>query len=193
MTRFLLIVFLCFIFPATLAQATEDIPSLQDIPLLKKEAAPGRAPEPKPLPQALPEQPITWDDKTVATLRTIDKVSARTGTFDIPVGKTMKFGKSLFIRAEVCRKSGALDKPESSSFLRIWERKPDQEKPTWVFSGWMFASSPSLSAMDHPVYDVWLVDCKNAANTSAVTTLSDEAQPDKAPVETAPASDDAGD
>jgi hypothetical protein len=136
------------------------------------------------LPQAQPEKPITWTDTPSVVLRTIDKVSARTGTFEIPVGKTMKFGKSLFIRAEVCRKSGALDKPESASFLRIWERKPTEEKPVWVFSGWMFASSPSLSAMDHPVYDVWVIDCKAAAKAESSAALTNESEPDTKPAAT---------
>ena len=127
-----------------------------------------------------PKKP-TWLETNTVVLRTIDKVSARSGTFDIPVGKTMKFGNSLFIRTEVCRKSSPLDKPESASFLRIWERKPSQDKSVWIFSGWMFASSPSLSAMDHPVYDVWVIECKNKSSSEDKAALSTEPQPEEAP------------
>lgn len=122
------------------------------------------------------------EEMSVATLRTIDKISARTRTFEVPVDKTVKFGSSLFIRLRACRKSSPLDKPESAAFLQIWERKPTDEKSNWVFSGWMFASSPSLSAMDHPVYDVWVIDCKNAATSSKSQDFSSEKAPEGAPV-----------
>ena len=101
-------------------------------------------------------------DYDIVTLRSLDKVSTRSTTFEIPVGKTVKFGGSLFIKVRACRKSAPIDDPESASFLQIWEKKPDADKANWIFSGWMFASSPALSAMDHPVYDVWVLDCKKS-------------------------------
>ena len=96
----------------------------------------------------------------VVALRTIDKLSARTHTFDIPVGKTVKFGESLFIRVQACRKSAPIDQPESAAFLQIWERKSYEDESHWVFSGWMFAASPGFNAVEHAIYDVWLVDCQ---------------------------------
>lgn len=125
----------------------------------------------------------TMEDMPVATLRAIDKVSARTVTFDVPVNKTVKFGRSLFIKPRACRKASPLDEPEAATFLQIWEKKTDEatgeEKADWVFSGWMFASSPALSAMDHPVYDVWVIDCKNAATPDAgKTSFSEEKAPE---------------
>lgn len=121
------------------------------------------------------------EDMSTIVMRTIDKLSARTHTFDIPVGKTVKFGSSLFIKVQACRKSSPLDRPESAAFMQIWERKPTDEKSQWVFSGWMFSSNPSVSAMDHPVYDVWVIECKNAT-TSAKP--SEEFSSEKAPEET---------
>lgn len=120
------------------------------------------------------------EDMNTVVLRTIDKLSARTHTFDIPVDKTVKFGNSLFIKARACRKASPLEKPESAAFLQIWERKPAEDKSHWLFSGWMFASSPSLSRMDHPVYDVWVIECKNAA-TSKSEVFSSETAPKGAP------------
>lgn len=127
----------------------------------------------------------TMENMPVAVLRAIDKVSARTVTFDVPVDKTVKFGRSLFIKPRSCRKASQLDTPESAAFLQVWEKTTDdadgEEKAEWVFSGWMFASSPGLSAMDHPVYDVWVVDCKNAAaRDNDKTSFSDEKAPDGA-------------
>ena len=120
------------------------------------------------------------EDESTVVLRTIDKLSARTHTFDVPVEKTVKFGNSLFIKARACRKASPLDKPESAAFLQIWERKPADEKSRWLFSGWMFASSPSLSSLDHPIYDVWVIDCKNAV-TSKSEEFSSETAPAQAP------------
>lgn len=90
-------------------------------------------------------------------LQTLDKGTARTMTFDAQVGNTLKFGK-IFMRVQSCQKSAPIDEPESAAFLQVWEMSKEQE-PVWIFSGWMFASSPALSAMDHPVYDVWVVEC----------------------------------
>ncbi len=104
-------------------------------------------------------------DKDIAVLRSIDKLYARTSTFEVPVGQTVKFGNSLFIRPQACRKTPPTKQPESAAFLQIWESNKVlniEEQSQWVFSGWMFASSPALSAMDHPIFDVWLIDCKNA-------------------------------
>ncbi len=92
-------------------------------------------------------------------LRTLDKSTARTDTREVNIGETIEFG-SLFIKVQSCRKSEPLDKPESASFIQVWEVPINSKKSEWVFSGWMFASSPALSAIDHPIYDVWVLDCK---------------------------------
>ena len=129
-------------------------------------------------------------DMDIAILRSIDKTYARTSTFEVPVGQTVKFGNSLFIRPQACRKTPPTKRPESAAFLQIWERiiptaaqaddKPRSPNDTkWVFSGWMFASSPALSAMNHPVFDVWLIDCKKSKTSdSSEEHLSDEAPPE---------------
>lgn len=127
-------------------------------------------------------------DQDTVVLRLLDKMTARTSSYDVRVGKTVKFG-TLYIKIQSCRKSPPVETPEAASFLQIWEVKPD-EKPQWIFSGWMFASSPALSAMDHPVYDVWVIDCKNAATSPASPTPADAAVPpaeSKPPVDAAPA------
>ncbi len=96
-------------------------------------------------------------DYPIVKLRSLDKITARTVTFDAQVGSTLKFGP-IFIKVQSCRKASALDEAESAAFLQVWEVTPEQEAQ-WIFSGWMFASSPGLSAMDHPIYDVWVLDC----------------------------------
>jgi hypothetical protein len=105
----------------------------------------------------------TYEDMNVAVLQGLDKVTARISTIDAPVGRPVRFG-SLEITVRACRKRPPEEPPESAAFLEIREKKADEE-PKLLFSGWMFASSPALSALQHPVYDLWVVDCKNAASS----------------------------
>ncbi len=90
-------------------------------------------------------------------LQSLDKATARTMTFEAKVGSTLKFG-TLYMQVKSCQKSSPIDKPEAAAFLQVWEVDTD-ENAKWIFSGWMFASSPGLSPMDHPIYDVWVLDC----------------------------------
>ena len=94
----------------------------------------------------------------VAVLQGLDKVTARVVTLDVTIGDTMSFG-SLRIAARTCRKASPVEPPESAAFLEIQEARPDEAVEP-LFSGWMFASSPALSALEHPVYDIWVIDCK---------------------------------
>ncbi len=98
------------------------------------------------------------EDYPSVKLQGLDKSVGRTVTFEARVGSTIQYGP-LFIKIHACRKAPPIEKPESAAFLQIWEVPPGEEKSEWAFSGWMFASSPALSAMDHPVYDVWVLDC----------------------------------
>ena len=107
----------------------------------------------------------TWLTLNEVVMQGLDKVTARVSTFDAPVGKTVKFG-SLEITPRTCRKHPPEETPESAAFLEIRDVKPG-ENPKLIFSGWMFASSPALSALEHPVYDVWVLDCRNVASSSA--------------------------
>lgn len=98
------------------------------------------------------------EDYPAIKLQGLDKSVGRTVTFEVAVGSTIQYGQ-LFVKIHACRKAPPIEKPESAAFLQIWEVPPGSEKSEWVFSGWMFASSPALSAMDHPVYDIWVLDC----------------------------------
>ncbi len=100
-----------------------------------------------------------------AVLQTLDKVTARVSTFDAPVGQTVRFG-TLAIIARTCDKRPPEEQPESAAFLDIAEVRPG-EPTVSVFRGWMYASSPALSAMEHPVYDVWLLDCISSTSEPA--------------------------
>lgn len=94
----------------------------------------------------------------IAVLRGLDKVTARVSTIEAPIGETVRFG-TLEIIARVCDKRPPEETPESAAFLDIWEVRRGEPTAS-VFRGWMFASSPALSALEHPVYDVWVLDCR---------------------------------
>lgn len=102
-------------------------------------------------------QAAVMDSKGTAIIMALDKVTARSTRLAIPVGTEAGY-KTLSITVRACRKSTPLETPESAAFLEIVERQGLQEE-SHLFSGWMFASSPALSAMDHPVYDIWVLDC----------------------------------
>ena len=94
----------------------------------------------------------------MAVLQGLDKVTARVSTIEAPVGRTVRFG-TLEIIARTCDKRPPEEPPESAAFLDIWEVRRG-EAAVSLFRGWMFASSPALSALEHPVYDVWVLDCR---------------------------------
>lgn len=112
----------------------------------------------------------SYEPQKFAVLQTLDKITARTATVTIPVGKPQAVGP-LFVDVKSCQKTPPSEPPEEAAFLQVWEAKPmpktkQQKKEDaagglsqWVFSGWMYASTPALSAMNHPIYDVWLKDC----------------------------------
>ncbi len=99
----------------------------------------------------------------VAVLQGLDKVTARISTIDAPIDDRIRFG-TLSIVVRHCRKTPPEEPPETTAFLEIDDIRPG-EQPVRLFSGWMFASSPALSALEHPVYDVWVIGC-NRRSTS---------------------------
>ena len=104
-------------------------------------------------------------EEALAVLQGLDKVTARISTVRAPIGVKVRFG-SLSIVARICRKTPPEEPPESAAFLEIDDVKLG-ETPQRIFSGWMFASSPALSALEHPVYDVWVIDCTKASNSES--------------------------
>jgi hypothetical protein len=109
-----------------------------------------------PLPDGAPAH---METKAMAVLQALDKVTGRVHVLNVVVDQPARFA-SLTLRVRSCRKSLPEDSPESAAFLEIQDTNPKGEKST-VFSGWMFASSPAVSAMEHPMFDVWVVECRN--------------------------------
>jgi len=109
-----------------------------------------------------PEPPGRWlPAAPTAVLQTLDKITGRVRRVEAPVEQTIRFG-TLDIMVRTCRQRPPEEAPESAGFLEIREAKPG-ETPRTLFVGWMFASSPAVSALEHPVYDVWIIECKMAS------------------------------
>jgi hypothetical protein len=102
--------------------------------------------------------------RRVAELQGLDKVTARTQRFYAPVGETTRFG-TLAITVGDCLVNVPEAPPESAAYLTIVDNKSGQETEK-LFAGWMFASTPSLSALDHGVYDVRVLSCTMAQGSS---------------------------
>lgn len=127
------------------------------------EGAVRSAPLPEPAPVA---DPVAEPEAAPAgigiraILRGLDKMTGQARTFEAPVGAGVGFGR-LLVRVMACDQ-GAPDLPsESAAFLQVRDplRPPEQ---ALVFSGWMFAASPELSAMDHARYDIWVLRCRTS-------------------------------
>ncbi len=109
-------------------------------------------------------------EREVAVLRWLDKVTARVDTIAVPVNRSVRV-QTLEIIVRACLERPPEEPPESAAFLDVSEVKPG-EPTAEVFRGWMFASSPALSAMEHPVYDLWVLDCRDQRDERAKDTTS---------------------
>ena len=105
----------------------------------------------------LPDLPT--HGRPVAELRGLDKVTGATRPFEVPVGGEGRFGR-LRVRVMACHGRNPDQPPEAAAFLRITDSLSGDER--LAFSGWMFASTPGLSAMDHARYDVWVLHCRTS-------------------------------
>jgi hypothetical protein len=103
-----------------------------------------------------------------AKLQGLDKITARVSTIEAMVGQPVTFG-ALQITVRACDKRPPEETPESAAYLDIVERKVNEE-PKPVFSGWMFASSPAVSALEHPIYDIWVLDCISSSSAESGTS-----------------------
>ena len=127
--------------------------------------APAPAPAPPPRGDSAPLRAIPpGPGKPAAELQGLDKVTARTRRFYAPVGEATKFG-TLSITVGDCLVNAPDAPPESVAYLTIVDIKPGQAEEK-LFAGWMFASTPSLSTLDHGVYDVRVLACTMAQGSA---------------------------
>ena len=97
----------------------------------------------------------------IAVLQGLDKVAAKVSQIVTPVGSSVTFG-TLSILVRDCETAPPDAPPDNAAFIQIYETPPSEQTKR-LFSGWMFSSSPALSGLEHPVYDVTLLACKAAS------------------------------
>ncbi len=113
---------------------------------------------------AIPAQADKIKNPT-AVFSGLDKITGRIVSFEVAVDETVQFG-ALQLTPRVCFSRPPTETPKTTSFLEVDEVTLDN-KYRRIFTGWMFASSPGLHAIEHPIYDVWLVDCKGGTDVIA--------------------------
>ena len=110
-------------------------------------------------------------DRTVlldaVRLRQLDKMTGKVTDVALIAGETVRHGR-LAIRLDGCRAPEGEARRKSMAYLKVWDTKLDGTVP--VFSGWMFAASPALSALDHPRYDLWVISCTTSSGVASVPT-----------------------
>lgn len=106
----------------------------------------------------IPAQPMS--SLSGIRLRVLDKVTARISVLEGPLGGVQNFG-NLEIITRVCWKAPPTAQPDNAALLDIYERKAGAS-PQRIFTGWMFSSSPAISALEHPVYDITVLECREA-------------------------------
>jgi len=91
-------------------------------------------------------------------IKILDKISSKNTLVKLKNGELIKF-KDLSIKSFKCKNSEFDDNPEITAYLQVKDLTSKNNDEVFVFNGWMFSSSPSVTPFDHPVYDVWLVNC----------------------------------
>ena len=99
----------------------------------------------------------------IAAFSGLDKITGRITNFDVYIDETVQFG-ALQITPRVCYTRPPTETQRTSVFLEV-DQVSLKGGTQRIFTGWMFADSPALNAIDHPVYDIWLVDCKQQSDT----------------------------
>ena len=121
--------------------------------------------------------PVKYDRFNTATLRALDKITGRSTDIDVRVDQPIVFG-SLRVTLKSCHQTPPELPPESAAFLEVDSVQATQASTASesasvegdrLFTGWMFASSPGLSALEHPVYDIWTIRCTTSAPSTGAS------------------------
>ena len=91
-------------------------------------------------------------------IKILDKISSKNTSLKLKNGQLLKF-KDLSIQSLKCKNSEFDDNPEITAYIQVRDLSNQNNDEVFVFNGWMFSSSPSITPFDHPIYDVWLIKC----------------------------------
>lgn len=118
-------------------------------------------------------------ENPITVFAALDKVTARISPLEIRIGESVRFG-ALIVTPRVCYSRPPTEPPLTSAFVEVDEIKLSGEKQR-IFTGWMFAQSPGLHAVEHPVFDVWLTNCKIQEPEQSAGSLENSPPPSSAP------------
>ena len=99
-------------------------------------------------------------DINFVEIKILDKISSKTSQLTLKIQEEKKF-ENLIIKTLKCKNSEFDDSPEVTAYLQVQDITIKNNDQVFVFNGWTFSSSPALRPIDHPVYDLWLIDCDN--------------------------------
>ena len=180
---------------------TDIVPQQSSLPRPPATQQPGQAPlsglpPGQRQPRGTPGAPGTSTDEVVTEAPTqkivnptavfsgLDKITGRIISFDVAIGETVQFG-ALQVTPRVCYTRPPTETSNTDAFLEVDEVTLQSEVKR-VFTGWMFASSPGLHAVEHPIYDVWLTDCKGGANVAETQAPPEPPPPAQRPAQRQP-------
>lgn len=130
---------------------------------------------PRPGDEVVVEPPPQRIANPTAVFSGLDKITGRIISFDVAINETVQFG-ALQVTPRVCYSRPPTETPNTDAFIEVDEVTLQGEIKR-IFSGWMFAASPGLHAVEHPIYDVWLTDCKGAQPPAVAEVTPDEPKP----------------
>jgi hypothetical protein len=159
-------------------------PALQGLPPGQIQPKGGVPPAPaslQPGDEVVTEPPAQKIINKKASFAGLDKITGRIINFDEDIGETVQFG-ALRVKTDACYTRPATEAANTDAFVEVDEITLQGEVKR-IFSGWMFASSPGLHAIEHPVYDIWLTDCKGPDTTVvSAAPAADQPKPSPSPV-----------
>ena len=154
-------------------------PGAQPLPGQRQQAQPPKSANAPPAPATLQpgdevvtEPPAQKIVNKQAVFAGLDKITGRIISFDVAINETVQFG-ALQVTPRVCYSRPPTETPNTDAFVEVDEVTLQNEMKR-IFSGWMFAASPGLHAVEHPIYDVWLTDCKGAQPPSVAEAAPDD-------------------
>jgi len=130
---------------------------------------------PQPADEVVVEPPPHKIANPTAVFAGLDKITGRIISFDVAIDETVRFG-ALEVTPRACYTRPPTDAPNTDGFVEVDELTLQGELRR-IFTGWMFASSPGLSAVEHPIYDIWLTDCKGGSQPAVTAEAPPEAAP----------------
>lgn len=134
---------------------------------------------PQPGDEIISEPPTQKIENQRAVFSGLDKITGRIISFDVEIGETVQFG-ALQVVPRVCYTRPPTETPNTDAFIEVSEVTLQGEVRR-IFNGWMFATSPGLHAVEHPIYDIWLTDCKQP-----LTKVAEDPPPPPAPAPAPP-------